>query len=238
MLPPPPVETWRIVRRLHSLGWGRADIAGELGLAIADVQAIVDGPEPRPKCLGAKPRWIRARAARGEAPEALAERYSLPLELVREIIARPSILRARRSRALPDPERERRARERRESARERDRLRAEARARRREDPWRSADDWRYRSDTPDPAAPPPPAELPDDQADAAAIAAELPERTPSAEPWTGSSDWRWHGPRKITPDVVAAAIELRAGGWSWPAIARELGVSRMGLYYAVRRPPA
>jgi hypothetical protein len=108
------------------------------------------------------------------------------------------------------------------------------------DQWKQCGDWRYQNDVPDPETPPAdPPRVPEllDVAGAAEIAAELLEQ-PAPEPWTGPVDFRWHGPRKITPAVLAEALELRAKGWTWPDIAEWFGVSRMGLYYAVRRPPA
>ena len=69
-------------------------------------------------------------------------------------------------------------------------------------------------------------------------AAEIPAadlKPPAPEPWDGPTDWRWHGPRKITPEVLTRAIELHNVGMSWPAIAREIGCHRMTLYFALRR---
>ena len=66
-------------------------------------------------------------------------------------------------------------------------------------------------------------------------AAELvPEpRPPVAESW-GSV--HASGPRKITAQVLAEALQLREAEWSWPAIARKFGCHRMAFYHALRRP--
>ncbi len=45
------------------------------------------------------------------------------------------------------------------------------------------------------------------------------------------------GPRKITAQVLAEALQLREAEWSWPAIARKFGCHRMAFYHALRRPP-
>src|SRR5271157_2251509 len=59
-----------------------------------------------------------------------------------------------------------------------------------------------------------------------------PPRPPIAESW-GSV--HASGPRKITAAVLSAAVKLHQDGWSWPAIARELGCHRMAFYHALRR---
>ncbi|MGO9111958.1 MAG: helix-turn-helix domain-containing protein [Thermoguttaceae bacterium] len=43
------------------------------------------------------------------------------------------------------------------------------------------------------------------------------------------------GPRKVTPQVLARAVELHRQGHSWPSIAAELGCHRQSLYFARKR---
>jgi len=84
---------------------------------------------------------------------------------------------------------------------------------------------------------------------AAAIAAELDDQAAAAELAPGpaadppppiAESWgsvHASGPRKITADVLAEALQLREAQWSWPAIARKFGCHRMAFYHALRRPP-
>jgi hypothetical protein len=103
------------------------------------------------------------------------------------------------------------------------------------DQWRVEADSRYQDDGPVALVelPAPAAELPDqvgtlDRPKLPAIPA-----APSA--WSGPSSPYAGGARKITPDVLTRALELRAAGETWPGIARRFGCHRMALYHALRR---
>jgi hypothetical protein len=70
-------------------------------------------------------------------------------------------------------------------------------------------------------------------------AAELAPAAPTAPPPITESWGSVHasGPRKITAEVLARAVELHRQGRSWPSIAAELGCHRMAFYHAIRRAP-
>jgi hypothetical protein len=106
------------------------------------------------------------------------------------------------------------------------------------DQWRSPSDPRYS----DAAGPAPAVELlepiPTDELIDRATDAPAQTKAVMITPWVGAVNpvgSGAHPPRKITPAVLAAAIEAHAAGESWPAIAARLGCHRMALYHARRR---
>jgi hypothetical protein len=104
------------------------------------------------------------------------------------------------------------------------------------DQWRSPSDPRYS----DAAGPAPAVELlpPIPTDELIDRATDAPAQTKAVMPWVGAVNpvgSGAHPPRKITPAVLAAAIEAHAAGESWPAIAARLGCHRMALYHARRR---
>ena len=230
------------VRRLRAKGWKLADIASTHDLTMREVQEILGTlvlpPRTRSGVTGIA-KAARGKHARGWPVEHLARFYGRPEAVIRGILGTEHYRSPgpRRSRALPRAEKERRLEARRLAREERGRLKQQARIRKQSDPWH-AYGWRIRLEASErleiAIAPPPPAPELLDQVVAEIPAAELPPPAP-VEPWTGSRDWRRHGPRKITPDVLAEALELRAAGWSWPRIARKLGCHRQTLYFARKR---
>ncbi|MGA2701993.1 MAG: helix-turn-helix domain-containing protein [Isosphaeraceae bacterium] len=179
-------------------------------------------------------RHVRAKHDQGWSIAELAQHYTLPeSEIVRSLERRRP---ARPSRAMPPTERQRRAEQ-------RTRQRAKASARARAQRWlpdpSEPEAWRW-SDAPDDLVkvltPPTAPELLEQPA-----AAEIPAmmREPRApEPWSGpiSPHASPGKPRKVTAEILARALELRAAGVSWPEIARKFGCHRMAFYHALRRP--
>jgi|SRR5271157_406481 len=176
--------------------------------------------------MSGKAQWVRIKHAQGWSIEEIARHYGVPSSIVIQVV-QGRYRRPRFSRALPAAEKQRRLEE-------RARLREEARALERAQRWES--------DEPDPEV---------SESSSGAHAAALPPAAlieqaarvepPAVEPWSGpvSPHASEKGkPRKITAEVLTQALELRAGGWTWPAIARKVGCHRQSLYFALRRTPA
>ncbi len=99
------------------------------------------------------------------------------------------------------------------------------------DSWKGT--WRYREDVG-------PAELPSrpavDQVELD-TSARISAAAPPPEPWKGPAHPCATVRTKLTREKLSEARRLRVLGWTWPAIARRLGVHRMTIYHAMRRPP-
>jgi Homeodomain-like domain len=185
-----------------------------------------------PGTMAGKAGPARRKAAAGWSVEALAELYGVPYLEMARALETTRYRRPRPSRALPSAEL---VKHRAAQARKREAAKARARARH----W-VGDDWRWKDD----AGPDGLVSMPTVPEICAAdldqvVAPELHDQVepPAPVAWEGPVNPQGGSvPRKVTAAVLAEAVELRAAGWSWPAIARRFGCHRMTLYQAIRRP--